>query len=296
MSAASLITLTTDFGVSSAYVAEMKGVILSIAPQAKIVDITHAVRAQNVREGAFVLRQIVPSFPPGTCHVGVIDPGVGSDRALLLIQVAGQVLLVPDNGLAWPLIKRHWPEVTAWRVTNASYWRGPITPTFHGRDILAPVSAHLANGILPADMGPPNDQFCTLPWPEPRVLDPAELQTRGDETISWELAGEILYVDSFGNLISNVHRDDLQQRDNGLRQSAGPKTARRDVAAVYLGQRPTGTFCPTVNTYAAAAKGATVSLLGSSGYLEVAVVQGNAATALQAHEGVAVQVGFRPPT
>src|SRR5690349_1490470 len=141
----SIITLTTDFGERDSYVAQMKGVILAINSQAQIVDVTHAIGPQDVARGARIIEEIAGVYPAGSIHVAVVDPGVGSERALLAAEAAGQRFLAPDNGLLSPLFRRFGPE-RVHRLANERYWRRPVSATFHGRDILAPVAAHWSRG------------------------------------------------------------------------------------------------------------------------------------------------------
>ena len=145
----SLITLMTDFGAGSPYVAAMKGVILSINPSVTLVDLTHAIPPQDVREGALVLEDVAPYFPPGTIHVAVVDPGVGTDRAILYAEIGSQRYVAPDNGLLSRL-SRNTPPSRIVRLTNPDYWLRPVSATFHGRDIMAPVAARLSLGLDPA--------------------------------------------------------------------------------------------------------------------------------------------------
>src|SRR5262245_6120601 len=149
-----IITLTTDFGLESPYVAEMKGVILGINPQARLVDLSHLIPPQDIRSAAFFLAAAIPCFPPDVIHVVVIDPGVGTARALVFVEVNGQRLLAPDNG-CWTLLDcdpARPPQVR--RLGNERFWRHPVSSTFHGRDILAPVAGHLSMGVKPEELGP----------------------------------------------------------------------------------------------------------------------------------------------
>src|SRR5687768_15648786 len=188
-----LITLTTDFGNGSPYVAQVKGAILSVGREVDLVDITHGVAPQNVREGAVVLADATPRFPAGTIHVAVVDPGVGTKRRLVYAEISQQRYLAPDNGLL-TLLARRWPPTRILSLENRRYWAPQPSSTFHGRDILAPVAAHLACGIDPADLGPPTDSLLLLDVPDP-IRAPGSV------------CGEVQYVDSFGNLITNISRE-----------------------------------------------------------------------------------------
>ncbi len=244
-----LITLTTDFGTRSPFVAAMKGVIVSLAPQTRILDLSHEIPPYDLRHIAFFLAESLPLFPPGTIHVVVVDPEVGSSRDALYVEVAGQRLLLPDNG-CWTRLGE--PTVVR-RLSERRYWRDTLSSTFHGRDVFAPVAAHLSRGVDPAELGPQVTTWRKLDWPEPK----------GD-------LGEIVFVDHFGNLISNLRGD---------RVSSGWRLAR-------LGD----TLAPRVRTYSDAAPGQLVALVSSSGFVEVAEVQGNAAARLQLGVGAALRV------
>ncbi len=252
-----LLTLTTDFGTGSPYVAAMKGVVLSISPAARLVDLSHAIPPQDVRHAAFFLAEAVPYFPPDTIHVVVVDPGVGSDRAILHVALGGQRLLVPDNG-CWGRLEARYPAPQVVRVAERRFWRPTVSATFHGRDVFAPVAAHLSLGLDPAELGFVTRDWVRLPWPEP-VRE------------SNRVAGEIVFVDDFGNLISNVPGD--------LHSPLEVRLA--DVPA------------RVVRTYADAAPGEVVALIGSGGLLEVAIVQGSAARRLGLGIGAPLTVEWR---
>ena len=260
-----LITLTTDFGPSSPYVAQMKGVILSLCREVDLVDITHAIGPQNVREGAVVLADATPRFPAGAIHVAVVDPGVGTARRLVYAEIGVQRYLAPDNGLLSFLASREPPRQIV-VLENAQFWLPQPSRTFHGRDILSPVAAHLAGGLDPVELGPPLDQIEMLPWPRP---------VKSGETIS----GEVLYVDSFGNLITNLGLDDLA----ALGTSATVVECRgRSIESV-------------VPTYGAAAEGELIALFDSQGRLEIAIAGASAARSLGVRAGEPVIVRLKTP-
>lgn len=263
-----IVTLTTDFGLGSPYVAAMKGVILGINPLACLVDITHAVPPQDIRYAAVVLEDAVPWFPPGTLHVAVVDPGVGTDRPLVWAELAGQQVLGPDNGIFSRLAVR-FPPTRIVRLTRAEYWLPEVSATFHGRDILAPVAARLSQGLDPATLGVPHPHLCMLDWPTVR---------RHPEGIE----GSVLYVDGFGNLISDITWSMLADCPPGTTPWVGCR------GAWVQG---------TAHTYAQHPPGSLVALLGSSGRLELAVVGGSAAARLGASAGERVEVrfGLAPP-
>jgi S-adenosylmethionine hydrolase len=256
-----LITLTTDFGDDSPYVAAMKGVLLSINSRARLLDLSHTLPPQDLRHAAFFLRSALTYFPAGTLHIVVVDPGVGTERAALYVETAGQRLLVPDNG-CWTELARAAPEPPrVRRLAEPSYWRPTVSATFHGRDVFAPAAAHLSLGLDPRRLGPPLTEWVRLEFPQP-VLS-ADV-----------LAGEVLFVDTFGNLISNIPGD------------AYAAWADRPARVTVGGQAVTR----RVRTYGEAPAGTAVALISSAGTLEVAVVQGDAARELGVGPGAAVRV------
>src|SRR5438874_151299 len=180
-----LITLTTDFGGESPYVGAMKGVILGLNPRAHIIDLSHHIPPQEILFTAFFLQSSIPYFPAEALHVVVVDPGVGTDRALLYVEVKEHRLLAPDNG-CWTLLA-HGTEPSVRRLIPSPFWRQPVSPTFHGRDILAPVAAHLSRGVSPDAIGEPVHDWVRWAPPTP---------SRGGGRIT----GEVVFVDHFGNL------------------------------------------------------------------------------------------------
>jgi S-adenosylmethionine hydrolase len=257
----SIITLTTDFGVSSPYVAQMKGVILSLCRDVEIVDISHAVAPQNIREGAIVLADVTPRYPAGTIHVAVVDPGVGTARRIVYAEIGDQRYVAPDNGLLSRLAA-HQPPRKLLSIENAEYWLPDYSQTFHGRDIMAPVAAHLANGLLPSKLGTRIDSIMMLQWPEP-ARSPSGI------------AGQILYLDSFGNLITNISREIVD-----------PIGEPAKLVIDCGGRRIRG----VVSTYGAALEGEIVALFDSQGRLEIAKVGGSAARELHISVSEPVQV------
>ncbi len=256
------ITLITDFGLSDEYVGVMKGVILSRCPTAVIVDITHQVRPQDTRRAALLLAATHRFFPAGTIHVVVVDPGVGTDRRIVLIEVAGQLFLLPDNG-AGSLLPA--PQA-AWEVTEEPLFLQPVSPTFHGRDIFAPVAAALAGGLPAAHTG--------------RAIDPAGLTRLALPALlikENELCGAVIDIDHFGNLITNIDRASAKafSRD-GL-----------DRLTVTIGSQT----IPTISlTYASNKIGETAALFGSRDLLEIGINRGNAAARLVIELDSAVRV------
>jgi S-adenosylmethionine hydrolase len=237
------ITLLTDFGTADGYVGAMKGVIVSLCPRARIVDLTHEIAAGDVRGGAFALATAAPSFPGATVHVAVVDPGVGTERRALLVEAGGAFFIGPDNGLlslAAPRPRRIW-------VLDRDRWfRQPTSTTFHGRDVFAPVAARLAAGTAPAELGTQADAMAEI------HVAPG---TRSGSTVS----GEVIHVDRFGNVITSLRACDLPNGGAGAVVDAG---------------RACG--IPVRETYGRAAAGALLALVGSSGFVEIAVNSGSA--------------------
>jgi S-adenosyl-L-methionine hydrolase (adenosine-forming) len=257
-----IITLTTDFGLDSPYVAAMKGVILSINPAARLVDIAHAIAPQNIRQGAVLLAEATTWFPAATIHVAVIDPGVGTERRIVYAQIGDQQYLAPDNGLLSRLAAKMRPSRII-VLENAEHWLPSVSNTFHGRDVMAPVAAQLSLGMEPDRLGPSIPELVELDWRAPRV-EPNHI------------TGEVDWIDGFGNLISNIATAML---------AAIPDHSRTSIE--IAGETIRGID----RTYGDRAAGTLMALVGSSGYLEVAVANGTAASQLHAHAGT--QLTFR---
>lgn len=254
----SILTLTSDFGRDGPYVASMKGVVLGLAPGTQLVDVSHAIAPQNVLEGAIVLAGIVEAFPPGTVHLAVVDPGVGTDRRLVAVSAAEQWFVAPDNGLLGGVIRGR--VVTGiWEITNPALWRARVSSTFHGRDILAPASAHLLLGRDPNELGPRRSSIVTLANFEPR------LDEHG-------IVGEVIFRDAFGNLITNVPASRLAHLP--------PEMWCIEIAG--------HTIHGLNRTYGDQPAGTVVALACSSGWIEIAVVNGDAARSLTAGPGMTV--------
>ncbi|MCR4411541.1 MAG: SAM-dependent chlorinase/fluorinase [Thermoguttaceae bacterium] len=256
-----ILTLSTDFGVGSPYVAAMKGVVLSINPAATVVDITHAVPPQDVRYAAIVLDDVAERFPEGTIHVAVVDPGVGTERGLVLAEIGRQRFLAPDNGLLSRLAARTRPSKIV-RLTEPGFWLPDVSATFHGRDILAPVAARLSLGLDPDRLGVPQDRLVMLDWPEVRQ--------RPDG-----IDGSVLWIDGFGNLITDITRAMLADHWAWDRAIVRCREGRVEGLSRTYGDRPPGTL---------------VALVGSSDRLELAVVGGSAAERLGAGVGDPVEL------
>ncbi|MCE9545686.1 MAG: SAM-dependent chlorinase/fluorinase [Planctomycetia bacterium] len=266
-----IITLTTDFGTGSPYVAAMKGVILSINPEAAIVDITHAIEPQNIFAAAQVLAEATPRFPAGSIHVAVVDPGVGSGRGIVWARfVAGnsgsgtaQQYVAPDNGLLTGLARRGPPDRIV-AVTRREHWLAKVSATFHGRDIMAPVAAKLSLGLMPDELGPSQSELVLLVWPEVEV-------------VPGKVRGAITAVDSFGNLITNITREMLADAPTG------------EQTVITCDEHQTqGIF----NTYADQPEMTLLALFGSSGLLELAIVGDSAKIMLGVNVGTPVEVAW----
>ncbi len=253
-----VITLLTDFGLDDWFVGTMKGVILERQPGAQIVDVSHGIPPGAIRAGAFALMAACRFFPKQSVHVAVVDPGVGGQRAAVAVQTRTCFLVGPDNGvLSWAL--RGEEVVAAHRIENPRLGLKTVSRTFHGRDVFAPAAAYLASGGRIHRLGPSVDTLAALPWPEPE-------RTR----LGWR--GEVLYVDRFGNLITNL-----------------PETLAAGVSAplnVHSGRR---TF-PVASHYGAVERGRPVAVFGSTGYLEVAICDGNASQTLRLGEGSLIEL------
>jgi S-adenosylmethionine hydrolase len=257
-----IITITSDFGMRDTYVAAMKGVILSLNRAVQIIDITHEIPPQDIRRGALCVMGVHRYFPAGTIHIVVVDPGVGSDRPLICVSMHDQLFLAPDNGvLSWAA--RGARSIDRVILFEERFWVTEISATFHGRDILAPVAAHLTLGVLPRQLGRPVDLWVELPWPSPDVRDD-------------RVNGELLLIDHFGNLITNIGATDIPGNPASHLVSCGRTDRIR-----------------LVRTYADGKEGELIALVGSMGLLEIAVRNGNAAERLGAQVGTQVSVRVR---
>ncbi len=256
-----IITFTTDFGEGSPYVAQMKAVALSMNPELTLIDITHAIRPQDIRHGAIVLADTARRFPPGTVHVCVVDPGVGTERKIVYARFGVQQFIAPDNGLL-SLVERQQPADELICLDAPEYWRPEVSATFHGRDIMASVAAHVTLGVESRQLGARHAGLTQIAWPE------VDCQERS-------LRGSVVLVDGFGNLITNIMRDTL------------PRDVPRADMRVACG---THVCRDLVATYGDASPGDTIALFGSSDRLEIAVTNGNAAQTLGCATGDTVEV------
>ena len=265
-----LITLTTDFGTADPYVGIMKGVVLALNPNARIVDITHDVRPQAILQGSFLIGKSYRHFPNGSIHVVVVDPGVGTDRRPLLLLTPEAAFVAPDNGVLSHVVSRGSStpsaglpqDYKAYSLTNPDFWLHPVSNTFHGRDIFAPVAAHLSLGVEPQRLGEPMNALT--------LLDISPLRWKRDV-----LEGRIVHVDRFGNLVTDIEAEILGQGE-GLEIAVG-STRIPGLSSSY------------------AEGGSLMGIIGSFGTLEIAARDSSAAVALGADLGDAVRVFRRPP-
>jgi hypothetical protein len=253
-----IITLTTDFGLEDEYVGVTKGVILGLAPQARIIDLCHAIRPRDIRQASFILQAAAPFFPKETIHLAVVDPGVGTNRQLLAVRAMGQVFLGPDNGILTSFLQDQLFEEAIF-LDCPHLYRRPLSATFHGRDILAPVAAALTNGAGLSRLGPPalKENLIKLASPTLQI-----------DRIHGNIAGSVIHIDHFGNLTTNIHQRDL----------AGLTADPASIQIFHKQQQVTG----LASSYASLPNGRVLALIGSRGYLELAASNGNAALLLGA--------------
>ena len=270
-----IITLTTDFGLTDAYVAAMKGVILGINPEAKLIDICHSIKPQNIPQAAFVLSTAYQFFPQKTVHLVVVDPGVGTKRRAIILRTPSADFIAPDNGVLSYVIQESSakpaadnvnlqeielePGLEAVAITKPQFWRTPISSTFHGRDLFAPVAALLSLGFPPIDFGEAITSLIMLPLPQ--------AYRRPDGS----LVGHVLHIDTFGNLITNIKGSDLLL----AKQSITVEIGNHVISGLS-------------RTYAEGQ--GLLTLIGSSGYLEVSLKGGSASAFLEAEVGSEVRL------
>lgn len=267
--ACGVISLTTDFGLHDSYVGTMKAVILRIFPEVRLVDITHQISAQDVLEASLIIGSGYRYFPAGSVHLVVVDPGVGGDRRALLVAGREHYFVGPDNGSFTAMLDAD-PQARIYEIREERYLLPGISDTFHGRDIFAPVAAYLARGVDPDEFGPPVRDPFRLEIPEPRVW--------GDQ-----IRGEVVHVDSFGNIVSNISRVHFER-------AVGDRAFRIWINGKVIDRLH--------RTYADQERGKTLALFGSSDLLEIAVCQGRAERRIGAGKGdtVLVQIEDRPRT
>ncbi len=282
------IVLLTDFGLSDAYVGMMRGVIHGINPAAHVIDLTHGIGPQDVRHGTVVLSDSFRYFPAGSIFVAVVDPGVGTDRAAILMETPDARFVAPDNGLL-TLVCRHYDSsygdtaesahsavpaaCRAWRLTNPDYWQHPVSATFHGRDVFAPVAAHLSAGAHPDALGEPTSTITALSLPIP--------QPNGNT-----IRGQVIFADAFGNLVADITADLLHQ--------IGATAGNPSTTVTVAGQTITGLS----RTFHDPPGNGLRALIGSHGRLEIAVVDGSAAATIgdAAGEFITIKTNVQPQT
>jgi S-adenosyl-L-methionine hydrolase (adenosine-forming) len=264
--ACGVITLTSDFGLHDSYVGSMKGVMLRIHPDAKLVDITHQVSAQDILEASLVLNSSFRYFPVGTVHLVVVDPGVGTERRPILVAGGDHFFVGPDNGTFTAIIDGE-SETRVFELRERRFLLPSISDTFHGRDVFAPVAAYLSRGVDPAEFGPPVGDPCRLELPEPRIW--------GDS-----IRGEVVHIDSFGNIVSNITRPAFERA-----------VAGRSFRILINGKVINRIF----RTYGEQERGKALALFGSSGLLEIAVAEGRAERRIGAGKGDTVLVLMEDP-
>ncbi|MDA0733054.1 MAG: SAM-dependent chlorinase/fluorinase [Chloroflexi bacterium] len=271
------IVLTTDFGLSDPYVGVMKGVILSINPQATIIDLTHQIQPQNIRQAAFMLGTSHNFFPKDSIHMVVVDPGVGTERKAVLLITPTAKFLAPDNGVLSYILSEHLdslpevagvlpvpPQCSAYQLTNPDYWLHPVSNTFHGRDVFAPAAAHLSLDVDPNMMGEP---LLNLVWRPPSK--PVQANNR--------ITGEVIYADHFGNLITNIPQSMLGGAAKVVVEIKGHRIG--GLSRTFHGNPGRSSVEP-------------LALLGSNGYLEIAMPDASAQGILKVGSGEPVSVRF----
>jgi S-adenosyl-L-methionine hydrolase (adenosine-forming) len=258
-----IITLTTDFGVQDTFVGAMKGVMVGIAPNAAIVDLCHHIPAQDILAGALAL-QACDAFPDGAIHVAVVDPEVGTRRSAIAIRTRRRFFVGPDNGIFTAVLEKD-PPIEMVRLTNADYFRRPICSTFHARDIFAPVAAHIASGVRLSELGEHLKSLRRISIPTPGIM-------------CGDLVGEVLRVDRFGNLITNIRRSSIEAWAGGV---------DRTTVRIFLGP---ARILGIDRTYADVEPGTLVAYFGSDGFLEVACRNSDAARALGVERGEEVRL------
>lgn len=260
-----IITLTSDFGLTDAYTAAMKGVILGINPNVHLVDISHTIDAQDISAAAFILSTVYRYFPQNTIHLVVVDPGVGTERRGIVLKTPDAYFIAPDNGVLTYIIQDYQCEkgrlgagLEAIHLTNDKYWLAPVSNTFHGRDVFAPVAAYLSLGIPFSELGNSIDTISTLPVYKPHI---------GTSSIS----GNIVHIDRFGNLISNIEKDLITGISTDLTVNIGNREIKGLSRNYSEGQ-------------------GLLALIGSTGRLEIALREGSAVQFLGVHIGDEVSI------
>ena len=263
--ASRFITLTTDFGLADGFTGTMKGVIYSINPDAVIIDISHGIGSQDLWEAAFILGSSCKYFPKGTIHVVVVDPGVGSRRRAIAVETEEYYFVAPDNGVLTRALA-HEKVIKSVELTNRSYLLDEVSDTFHGRDIFAPAAAHLSLGVAIEALGSEIDDLVELRFPEP------EISQRG-------ITGSVVYIDRFGNLITDISRELFES-------SASDRKFFIGIAGIKLDR--------ISRSYADVASGNPLAIFDSFGNLEIALNSGSAAETLGIRKGDSVRIMLEP--
>jgi hypothetical protein len=273
MSELPVVTVTTDFGTADGYVGTMKGVILSIAPDARLVDLSQDIAPQDVRQAAYVLHATYPFFPPRTVHLVVVDPGVGSARRAIALRTPKGTFVGPDNGV-FSYIMAEQPVEAVVELADPRYQLPEVSHTFHGRDIFAPAAAHLAAGVPLDALGPPVPDPITLPLPQLAIDAEA-------------ISGEVLHTDHFGNVITSIGRLTWRSDAPGLTLEPAFRSGREALTLRDDGRvRAGGRIIDGIHrAYASVERGELLALVGSGGFLEVAVREGSAAERLELRPG-----------
>lgn len=261
------VTLLTDFGLSDYFVGAVKGVILSLNPTAKIIDITHDIPPQDIQAAAFTLLACYRSFASGTVHVAVVDPGVGTKRRPILVQAGSYYFVGPDNGVFGYVLDKE-KQARVFHITQKKFFRQPLSNTFHGRDVFAPVAAALANGVSPESFG--TEIFDVV------KLDPLKAKA----SRSGKLKARVIHVDRFGNCVTSIDRDSLDQ------------TNSKSVRLIVKGKR----IGPIRDSYAEGKSTDPFAIWGSAGFLEISVRNGSAANTLNVARGELVEVDLSEVT
>ncbi len=254
-----MITLLTDFGLSDYFVPAVKGVILTINPSIEIIDITHDVAAQDIDSAAFTLGACYHNFPSGTVHVAVVDPGVGSSRRPIVVKAGGYFFVGPDNGV-FSFVYARENQSRVYRITNDRYFLHPVSPTFHGRDVFAPIAARIVGGVKPDEFGEEIDDYIRFELPRPKVIEPRGV-----------IEGRVIHIDRFGNCVTNFTEADLKPD-----QISPPMR-------LYFGGREIKRF----NSYFAESedRDELFAYLGSAGFWEIALWRRSAAEFVAARRG-----------
>ncbi len=252
-----IIALLTDFGTRDYFVGAMKGVILSINCEAQIVDITHEIEPQNIKSAAFTLKSCYRNFPEKTIFVAVVDPGVGSNRKAIIVETEKYYFVAPDNGLL-SFIYDETKDFRVYELTNKKYFLPSVSRTFHGRDIFAPVAAHLSRGVKPNELGAEIKDYIKLSGNQPRRISANIIE------------GEIIHTDHFGNLITNLTAEDLPEK-----------------FVLRVGERE---ITKAVEYFAEAETGEIFVIAGSAGNLEIAAFKDSAAKILKARTGMNIRL------